>query len=93
MNELTDDFNDSELPKQAPSLGAILAECFDQVIASHVVDIEAKYRPQFAGLEIALDEKTDDEAWAVYEEIDLLVATEKRELMRACFLAGLTAQL
>lgn len=63
-------------------------EAIDKRLEPIVCEIEARSLQQLLQLEAQLREMVTPEAFAIYEQMDSLVATEKGELQRACYSAG-----
>lgn len=89
MNELIDDC--SVPPSFEQEVTEVMGQWIDRAVETRAAAIEARFLPQIVQLEHTLEEEASLEAFAIYQEIDMLVADEKRDLMRVCFLDGLAA--
>lgn len=65
----------------------IIQEFVDDAISQAVAGVERKHANTIKALEAAIPQ--GNEAWAAYEKLASALATEKGDVARAAFLAGL----
>lgn len=95
MSELVDNSTFTSIEQSSP-LDILLPDMetlmeqdtiVDRQIQPVVVPIEHTYSPKILALEKAMQQYP--EAFALYQQIDLLIAEEKGLIQRACYRAGL----
>ena len=93
MSELMDDFTNEVDFERLMRIQEIVVERFAETFDPVASIAEEATAPQIESLELFLHGLVSEQAYKVYEQIDVLVAQEKRQLMLTCYLLGAASMM